>query len=257
MASENRKKRILDLLDERSSITVAELSKILSISEVSVRKLLNDMEKDGQLKRTWGGAFCTSGSLQELSHKEKEPKNLEEKISIAKEAYACIDDGDAVFLDCGTTTHQLARLIKNGPKRNLMVGTNAINIAQELAEAEDIHVILIGGEFRHRILSCVGCLAEDTLKSMFFDKGFITGNHVSLENGFTTPNLQEAKIKNIMMKSSKEHYILVDYSKFGNDSLALIAGIPEIQCIISDWNAPEDMVRKFRDLGIKVIVGSK
>jgi len=257
MLIEDRRKHILNMLEKRSSVSVNELSEIFGLSLVSVRKLLIQMEKDGELKRTWGGAVSAYGSLQEFSHKEKEPKNLNEKISIARAAYDCISDGEAVFLDCGTTTTQLARLIKNGPKRKLMVGTNAMNIALELSEAEDISVVVVGGELRHRILSCVGSFAEDALKQLFFDKGFISGNHVTLEHGFTTPNFQEARLKQMMMKACKEHFILLDYTKFGDDSLALIASIAQIDGIVTDWRTPADLIAKLRDLGVKVVQGSE
>ena len=153
MVAQERRNYILRQLEEKSSVTVAELSGALALSEVTVRKLLMAMEREGRLKRTWGGAVCAHGSLRELSHREKEALHLEEKKAIARAAYDCIADGEAVFLDCGTTTIQLARLIIAGPKRGVMVCTNAINIAMELARAPDIHSIVIGGELRGNILS--------------------------------------------------------------------------------------------------------
>ena len=99
MNQEERKKYILDQLQRRSSISVAELSEAFSLSEVSVRKLLSGMEQEGVLKRTWGGAVSAYGSLREFSHQENEVRQIEEKRAIAREAYACIRDGEAVFLD--------------------------------------------------------------------------------------------------------------------------------------------------------------
>ena len=255
MISDDRQDYIINLLATRSSVSVSELSETLRISEVSVRKLLNAMEHDGKIKRTWGGAVSVYGSLNEFSHKEKEPVRLEEKKAIAIAAYDCINDGDAVFLDCGTTNEQLAKIIKNGSKRNILVGTNAINIVNELIEAEDIHMIVVGGEFRHKILSCVGNFAEDMLSHLFFDKGFISGNHLTIEHGFTTPNLQEAQLKKMMMKYCKEHYIVLDHSKFGDDSWGLIAPTSELNTIITDWKTPAEFIKQLRDCGVKVIQG--
>lgn len=197
------------------------------------------------------------GSLNEFSHKEKEWKHTAEKLSIAYAAYDCISDGDAVFLDCGTTTTQLARVIRSGSKRKILVGTNAINIAMELSEAEDISVIVIGGNFRHRILSCVGAYAEEMMKTLFFDKGFISGNHLTLEHGFTTPDLQEARMKRLMMASCKEHYIALDYSKFGDDSLGLIASVSDLDGIVTDWRTPAPFIDQLRDRGVKVVQGNE
>ena len=257
MFTDTRKNNILNLLNEKSSVSVSELSKLLKLSEVSVRKLLDSMEQAGQLKRTWGGAVSIYGSLRELSNDEKLPKHLEEKQAIAQAAYDCIQDGEAIFLDSGTTTIQLARLIVSGTKRKIMVATNATNISMELAKATDIQSIIIGGEFRQKIFSCVGYIALMCLEHLYFDKGFITGNHFSLEHGFTTPNLQEAEIKHRVLSVSKENYVLMDYSKFGNDSLALIAPTKEVDYIITDWNIPADVIQQFNEQGVNVIVGNK
>ena len=112
MTVQEKKEVIIKLLDAQSSVSVSQLSEILKVSEVSVRKLLAAMEQEGAVKRTWGGAVSAYGSLNEFSHKEKEWKHMREKLSIAYAAYDCINDGDAVFLDCGTTTTQIARVLK-------------------------------------------------------------------------------------------------------------------------------------------------
>ena len=177
MNQDERRKYILDQLKIKSSISVSELSEAFSLSEVSVRKLLANMEQEGVLKRTWGGAVSRYGSLREFSHQENEVRHREEKKAIAAAAYDCIQDGEAVFLDSGTTTFELARMIVEGPKRNIMPCTNNIFVAMELAKAADIHSIIIGGELRTNIYSCVGYLAEQVLGNLFFDKGFISANH--------------------------------------------------------------------------------
>lgn len=242
-------------LDEKSSVSVAELSTAFGISEVSVRKLLVSMEKNGELKRTWGGAVCAYGSLREFSHQEKETRHLEEKKAIARAAYDCINDGEAVFLDCGTTTIQLARLIISGPKRNILVCTNGINIANELARAPDLHVVVLGGELRGNILSCVGTLAEWSLQRLFFDKGFISGNHFTVGHGFSTPIFQESELKRRVLTVSKEKFILMDYSKFGDDSMVLVAAPNEVDTLITDWHATPDLIKGFNEKGVKVIIG--
>ena len=257
MVAQERRNYILRQLEEKSSVTVAELSGALALSEVTVRKLLMAMEREGRLKRTWGGAVCAHGSLRELSHREKEALHLEEKKAIARAAYDCITDGEAVFLDCGTTTIQLAHLIIEGPKRNILVCTNAINIAMELARARDIHSIVIGGELRGSILSCVGGLAEWSLQRLFFDKGFVSGNHFTIEHGFSAPIFPEAELKRRVLSVSKEKFILMDYSKYGDDSLVQIAPANEIDTLITDWRAPEELAQSFGEKGVKVIRAPK
>lgn len=252
----NRNERrcyILNQLNEKSSVTVSELSETFDLSEVSIRKILSSMEKEGILKRTWGGAVSAYGSLREFSHQEKEARQREEKIAIAQAAYDCICDGEAIFLDAGTTTLQLARLIVQGTKRQILACTNSIHIALELSNAGDIQTIVIGGELRTNIYSCVGSLADQVMSQLFFDKGFITGNHFTLERGFSTPTLPEAAIKQKALSMSKEKYILMDYTKYGDDSLVLIAPADGIDVLITDWHVPELIVRQFIEKGVKLI----
>lgn len=242
------------MLQEKSFVSVKELSAEFNVSDVTIRKMLNQLAKSGYLKRTRGGAASLTASIREFEEKEKEKRNTEEKKAIAKMAYDHIEDGETIFLDAGSTTLQLARLIREGNKRNIVVVTNAINIAVELIEAEDIELILIGGNVRHRILSCVGGIAEKAIEGLFFDKLFVGTNSLDLEHGITTPNTYEAQVKQCMLKSAKERVLLVDYSKFGTVSLTKVAPVTGVDLIITDWNIDHMYVHHLRELGIEVIV---
>ena len=256
MLKKDRKSYILRLLSEQSAVTVSALSEAFHLSEVSVRKLLESMEQEGTIRRTWGGAVSAMGSTGDPPYEEKMVRHLAEKRAIAKAAYALITDGDAVYLDSGTTTLQLAQMIATGPKRNVMVCTNAINIAMSFRAAEEIEVHLIGGHFNARTLSCSGGMAREALKSLFFDKGFLSGSHFSLERGLTTPNMQEAEVKRTVLSAAKEVFLLADFSKYGNDSLAQIAPAGKMGTLITDWRAPEEIKDDFEELGVRVVRAS-
>ena len=253
MNQEERRKYICDQLKVRSSISVAELAETFGLSEVSVRKLLAAMEQEGALKRTWGGAVSAGGSLREFSHQENETRQTQEKRAIARAAYEYIQDGEAVFLDSGTTTLELARLIVAGPKRKILPCTNNLLVAMELARASDIQSILVGGELRTNIYSCVGYLAEQVLNNLFFDKGFISGNHFTLERGYSTPTLGEAELKRKILSISKEKFVLMDYSKYGDDSMVLIAPPEGADVVITDWHAPVRLAEGFAKKGVKLV----
>ena len=182
---------------------------------------------------------------------------MEEKRAIARAAYACIGDGEAVFLDSGTTTLELAKRIVTGQKRKIVACTNNIFIAAELAKAADMRSIVIGGELRTNIYSCVGSLAQQALSGLFFDKGFISGNHFTLERGFTTPTLGEAQLKRQVLAASKESFLLMDYTKYGDDSMVQIAPAEGIDVLITDWHMPESAAEGFREKNVKVITAQK
>ncbi|MEG1890641.1 MAG: DeoR/GlpR family DNA-binding transcription regulator [Clostridia bacterium] len=256
MKSVDRRAYVMRMLSEKPAVTVAELSKQFDISEVSVRKLLAAMERDGLIKRTWGGAASAFGSLRELSFNEKLPKNLEAKQAIAKVAYDCINDGEAIFLDNGTTTLELAKLIAVGPKRNIMICTNTINIAMELAKAEDIPVMIAGGQLRHSIMSCVGPMCTSALDQLVFDKCFTSCNRFSLEHGLSTPNIMEAEIKRKIIAVSKKSILLVDFSKYGVDALVVIAPVTGVDTIITDGKIPLPIAHQLRSMGVELMIGA-
>ena len=257
MQTEDRRSYVLRLLENRPSVTVTELSAHFGVSEVSVRKLLTAMEQEGTIKRTWGGAVSTSTLLAEELENGREPAGIAEKKSIARAAYACIEDSDTIFLDCGATTIQLARLIRKGKKRNVLIATTGLNIAMELADSGDIAVIMIGGEVQPSVLSCAGAFAESMLNSMYFDKGLISGNYLTVNHGLTTPNADDARFKRIIMEHCRETYIVIDSSRFGDDSLSLIAKADELGNIITDWNVPGELLRGFENQGTHVIQSTK
>jgi DeoR/GlpR family transcriptional regulator of sugar metabolism len=252
--TEERKRAILDILQEKTSVSVGELRDLFNVSDVTIRKILNELDGYGFLKRTRGGAVSLATSIREFEEKEKEKKNTAEKKAIAKIAYEQIEDGETAFIDAGSTTLELIRLIKNGNKRNIVVITNAINLAVEMVDAEDIDLILIGGNVRHRILSCVGGLTERAIESLFFDKVFLGVNSIDIEHGVTTPNTYEAQVKQCMLKSAKEKIVLADYSKFNEVSLAKVCPMDSIDQLITDWNVQEDYIKLIRELGVDVIV---
>ncbi len=257
MNIQTRKNLILQMLAETPAVSVALLSDKLRLSKVSVRRLLTALEEEGLLKRTWGGAVRSESTLREFCHGEKETRNLAEKESIALAAYHQIVDGEAIFLDSGTTTLALARLLVKGNKRQVMVVTNALNIVLAFSHAQDIDVMVIGGQFRHRILCCTGFFAMEALKYLHFDKGFITGNHFSQHRGFTTSSLQEAEMKRQVIAISKESYVLMDSSKYGGDSLSLIVPCEGADFLITDWHLPAPVAQDFLDKGLQVMVAQK
>lgn len=254
MIKKERKKYVVRLLEAQSSVSVAELSKALTLSEVSIRKLLDEMEREGTIRRTWGGAVSALGSLGEPSYEEKSIRHLAEKQAIAALAYDLIQDGDAIFLDSGTTTLQLATLLAHGNKRKIFICTNALNIAMAFQEAGDIEVMLLGGTFHHRLLACSGATACGVLRNFFFDKGFLSGSHFSVEHGLTTPNMQDAELKRTALSVIKEPYALMDASKYGNDSLALVASCKETGALISDDRLAKGTVSRLEAEGVRILL---
>jgi DeoR family transcriptional regulator of aga operon len=251
MLNEERRLRIQGIVTQNKRILVKEISKEFDISEVTVRKDLEVLEKRGILSRVHGGAILNQSSVHDISLTEKEHIYPKEKQLIGEKAAQLIKEGDIILLDSGSTTTQIARNIKF--KKDIKVVTNAVNIASELA-GSDIEVILTGGFLREKSFSLVGPIAEDTLQHINADKLFLGVDGIHFEFGLTTPNLMEARVNQLMIKKSIEVYLVSDSSKFGKRSMSFIADVSSVQQVITDKGIHDDDLRNLEELGVRVFI---
>lgn len=239
MLTEKRHEVIIDLLKEKGSITVLELKDILGISESTIRRDLNQMDKEGLLHKVFGGAVSISTAYQphELSVSQKMNVQSEEKRFIAQRAAELIEPSDFVYLDAGTTTGYMIDFIT---ETNATYVTNAVDHARKLGVA-GFHVLLIGGELRGTTEAIVGSQAILSLQDYHFTKGFFGTNAVDATYGFTTPDHSEALVKKTAISQCQDRYALVDSSKFDEVSAVTFAGFDEMTIITNE--VPE----KYRD----------
>lgn len=249
MFIEERKDKILKFVEQRNSVTVDELCSMFNVSEVTIRKDLNELSNGGMLIRTHGGAVKVKEAAFEQTQETKEKERILEKQGIARRAYQEINNNETMILDAGTTTQELAKIIRSGNKTNLTVITNAFNIAQELISSEKVKLIFTGGYVRSQILSCVGMFTEDILKNMHVDRVFLGTNNLSVEHGLTTPNMQECRVKQCMLNAARKKYVLVDSSKFRTNSLYSICKFKDLNLIITDTGIGESYIAKINERG--------
>lgn len=246
----DRRDKIIQRLHQKGSIRVDELSNEFDVSTVTIRNDLDFFEEKGLIHRTYGGALLRKSVYNDPSLEEKEKLNVEEKKKIGAHAAELVNDGDAIILDSGSTTREIALRLKD--KKNITVMTNAINIALELAGQADIQVMLTGGVLREKSYSLVGPEAENTIKNYYFDKLFLGVDGVDFEHGLTTPHPQEAQLNRIMVKHSSEVIAVTDSSKFGRHSFSYICGLDPIGRIVTDKGISTDFESKLRNRDIKV-----
>ena len=251
MFAEERQQKILERLANQQSVRVSELASLLDASGASIRRDLQRLEESGLLRRAHGGAVGSQTSSFEPSLAEKEDRLKDEKAAIAREAAALIQDGEAIMLDAGSTTLQIARQLRQ--RRHNTVVTNAVNIACELAAA-DLDVTLTGGTLRQVTFSLVGPIAEATLAGLHVDKLFLGTNGVDLKRGLTTPNLAEAQAKRAMIESAREVILVADHSKLGRISFCRFCPLTRIDCLITDRGAPPEFLRALEEQRVKVLV---
>ena len=177
MLAVTRKAQIKDIILEKKSVTVVELSRKFSVTEETIRKDLQQLENEGFLSRTYGGAFIQDGALNDIDLTLRETAYVESKEAIADKCAGLIRHGDSVFLDASTTATFLAKRIKN---MRLTVVTNSLMAVDQLKDSESIHLICIGGIYTAKTRAFNGRATVQGLKEYFLDKTFMSCRSLSM-----------------------------------------------------------------------------
>jgi DeoR family transcriptional regulator of aga operon/DeoR family fructose operon transcriptional repressor len=248
MTAAARHRRILQLLENEGNVKVDNLSERFEVSQVTIRKDLAELEEQGLLQRTYGGAVYSHRSRFNVSFLEKLRIEAPRKDAIAQLALNYIHEGDTIVLDAGSTTLSLARALQ-GRLRSLYVITNSVPAALELSRA-GYEILLIGGQVRNHSLALIGPVAVKTLESFHADRAFLGTSGITLSHGHSTPNLLDAEVKQAMMRSADETYVLTDSSKFGHACLASFARLSEVHFTLTDSGIPPEFREAFERRGI-------
>src|SRR5689334_875198 len=252
MSLEQRREMLLAYLSEHERSSVSELSQVFSVSEVTIRKDLDQLETQGVLTRVHGGAVVSGRGRLEHYFATREQEHLEEKRRIAQAAAALIQSGQRIFLDASTTALQVARLIKD--REDLVVVTNGLYTALELNFCQGITTIVVGGTMRRRSSSLVGSLNHNTLQRLRVDSGLFGARGVTGCDGLMESELDEAQMKQQLVSASAQVVGIVDSSKFGTMSFSAFALPHEISQLITDTGVSPAMVDELRERGITVTV---
>lgn len=253
MTISERHEIILGQLNAKGSLSVTELSTMLNVSEVTIRKDLTLLESENKLYRAHGKAIKMSPYISDRDVNVKEHQSPAEKRAIAKAAVELIEPNDSIIIASGTTVQYFAREI-NVEQGRLTVITSALNVASVLSKSSRIEVIQLGGIIRGSSLSAVGCDAERMLENFTGSKLFIGVDGIDPEHGLSTTNLLEANLNRAMINSAQKTIVLCDSSKFDRRGFSRICSIDEIDQIITDSGISQHMLSTLRGRGIEVTV---
>lgn len=250
-----RRELIIDQLCREGSVRVEQLSAQFAVSSVTIRSDLRQLEKSGCAVRAYGGAMLNKQFAFDRPLQDKGRINRDVKYTIACAAAALVNDGDAIILDSGSTTSQMAQQLVG--KKDLVVMTNALNIAFELANNEQVDLMVVGGSVRHKSWSLYGPAAEQHMRQFRFDKLFLGVDGFDLQSGITTPDPGEAQLNRAMCDVAREVIAVADASKFGRTSFCMIREIGQIQRLVTDSRIPENYLNALNHLGVDVIIADR
>ena len=225
-----RHRIILQLLKEKSVVKIQEIMELTDTSESTIRRDLSQLEEQKFLKRIHGGASRLQGKLQEPSMVEKSSKNLHEKRQIAKYAASLVEEGDCIYLDAGSTVTEIIEYL---PTQEIAVVTNGFMHLAPLLN-KGIPTYLIGGLLKPKTNAFIGRGALASLDIYRFDKCFMGVNGIHPQFGFTTPDQEEALVKEKAISLSREAYVLADSTKFAEIAFAKITEIQNAAIITND-----------------------
>jgi DeoR family fructose operon transcriptional repressor len=227
LLTEQRHKIILEKLKQNGIVKVNDLVNLLNTSESTIRRDLTYLENINVLKRIHGGATIPKGRLIEPTYNEKQIQNVDQKRKIAKFAASYIEEGDCIYLDAGTSTFEMIQYIN---KKSLIVVTNGLNHINAIIE-NNINGYILGGKVKNSTKAVIGCDALKSIEKFRFDKCFLGINGIHLKYGFTTPDSEEAILKENAIKHSGQSYILADESKFGEVSFVKVGNLDQASII--------------------------
>lgn len=241
--SKTRKESILQLINENKFLTLEELSKYLKVSENTIRRDVDVLDKEGKIIKVKGGSI-----LRNDYKLYKNNVDFFRKKAIAKFASSFIKDGDIIVIDGGTTTRQIIPHLIN--KKNLTVFTQCLDIANEISllENSEITLIMAGGVLDYKVNILFSQQGSNIMKEYNFDKGFLSCMGISLKNGVTNLDLPSYTQKRVIIENSKNTYFLIDSTKFDKNSLQKVCSIKEIKNIIIDCDLDKEILSKYKKL---------
>lgn len=231
MLTPERHQLILKILKEQNTVKIQDLVDLTNSSESTIRRDLTQLEEEKFLKRIHGGAARLQGKLQEMSMTEKSSKNLQMKKDIAHFAASLVEEGDCIYLDAGSTIFEMIPFLPN----NIVVVTNGLMHVSPILE-KGIDLFLVGGQAKKKTGAIIGRGALLSLENYRFDKCFMGVNGIHTQYGYTTPDQEEAMIKQKAIELSREAFVLADDSKFSEIAFAKIADLHEAVIITNEMD---------------------
>lgn len=234
-----RREQIKKMILTKKNVSVIDLSQSFSVSEETIRRDLKILEEEGILTRTHGGAIIENRVASTVSNTVLENIFVENKQQIAIQSKHFIKNNDVIYLDSSTTSFHICKEIL---ALNLTIVTNSLSIINLLSEHSNIQVISVGGSLSTSRKCFIGRNAIQSLSKYYFDKAFISCRSLSIEEGITDSNDNDAVIKEIVLSRSKNTFLVADHSKFNRVSFSYIASLKDINHIITDSPVDNDWI---------------
>lgn len=244
-----RKQKILEHIEQSGFADVKDLALWLGISDITVRRDLTVLAEQGLLLRTHGGAMKVSLGQVPVGFAQKTALRAEQKEAICQRAAGLVQEGETVFLDCGSTVFRLCPYLRN---LRIKVVTNSLPIAQALL-GSSVSLNFAGGEIDPERQAAHGLVAAEHFRRYRADRAFVGVDGISLKNGLSAHSEKEAEMTRVMVENARAAYFLCDSSKLERDRYLPFAPLDFVQHLITDSEAAAEVVRAYEAEGVMVL----
>ena len=251
---EERRRAILREVEEKGKVRVADLSRRFGCSEVTIRNDIRNMDAEGLLVRTHGGAVKLEKEMERKYSAESIYRNTERKKKIAACAYEFIEDRDTIIIDDASSSFYLAVHIRQHPEKRLAVVTNSLLVGNELAGVSHVELYMVGGHVGGHLAATMGDDALFNIELFHVDKGFIGIHSINFDVGLTSIATPQMQVKKAILKSAGETYVLADSSKFGGGYVSVICPMRDVYKIITDDEVSREYIRKAQQLEVPLVI---
>lgn len=248
MLPAERRLTIENLIRQSGSVAVSEMSQRFQVSEATIRRDLEILERQGSLQKTYGGAVLVA----DAPYQSQKAVQVRAKEGIARLASGLVQPGEAIFIEASTTNFFLARELRTAP--DVLVITNSIDIAATLADAPGASLVVVGGDLRKETAALVGPLAERVLHDIRVHRAFLGVSALCAHRGMSTGSLVEAQLKRAVIACAKQVVGLLDHTKFGLEAFAFVAPTSALDVVVTDAEAPPADVKLLEEQGVTVML---
>ncbi|MDR2110322.1 MAG: DeoR/GlpR family DNA-binding transcription regulator [Spirochaetaceae bacterium] len=249
---EERRGKLLDIIKQKRRVTIVELAEGYNLGEATVRRDLIALENKGLVKRAHGGAILADRMAEEIAYNDRVGQNTKEKQAIAAAMVQYVSDGEAIFLDGGTTTLCVANVLR--AKSNLIVLTNSPAVAAEIAEVNGTTALLTGGEYHVRVNALFGPLTMAAIRQFRVDHAILGMSAMMPDQGFFTVSHNEAEVKRSVIDYANKTTVVMDSSKIGKSVFSFVCGFDHIDQLIIDSGVPSKVVETLENKGVEVVI---
>lgn len=249
MLAAERRNRILEKLQEEKRVVVSELSQEYQVSEETIRRDLEKLEKEGLATKSYGGATINENTSIDMPFNIRKKKNMTGKQQIAELVARLVQNGEHIILDASTTAVFVAKALKQ--KKRLTAITNSLEIMIELSDVPEWNIISTGGSLKEGYLALFGPRAVEGLSAFHAEKAIFSCKGFDIEQGVTEGDEQFSQSKQVMMKSADTNILVVDSTKFDKIAFSKVCGLNELDIVVTDKKPKGEWLAVLEQYGIQ------